>query len=176
MGHQHEDKVIHDETGAHPTRFLSAPGQLADCTYGLLLIGGEIRSLWKGGQEGVGEPPAARVEFTDSLDQNLEAVPGVRVRESVAYRAVAGPPLLGEGRRDQSLLGREVPIERGWADLRVAGYAPHGRAKALLAEHGTGGIEDAGPGCPGHPNAWTEAIGRASSLTSLRRTGHVATV
>ncbi len=116
VGRQHEDEVVDDETGTQSAGPPGAAGRFADRAQSPLLVGGEVHGLGEGRHEGVGEAPAVRVEFADPLDQTLEAVPGVGVRKGVPDGGVAGPPLLGEGLRDQRLLGREVPVRRGRAD------------------------------------------------------------
>jgi len=74
---------------------------------------------------------------------------GSRVVAGSADEGGAGAHLVDEGRPDQVVAGREVPVQRGQPQVRAPRDLTHRHAEAVLSERRSGHLDQVRPVVPG---------------------------
>jgi hypothetical protein len=99
--------------------------QFGECVGGAVAFGLEGFGGGEGHGEDVGEAAVVGLHPADAFDEGTEAVPWVGVGEGVVDGVGVGAHLLGEGRGDQVVAGREAPQQGGDAHPGAASDLVH---------------------------------------------------
>jgi hypothetical protein len=148
-GHDHEDEVAHDSVRAQAADVLGAPEQFRCRAQRGSAVRGEVQRARERGLDGRGEAIVACLQFTEPLNRDAEAVPGLRIGEPFIQCRSPCAHLVVERLGDEHLLGREMAVKGRGPDPGASGDLSDRHIQAIGGEHRTGRVEDSITVVPG---------------------------